>query len=141
MIKTKFRGISLTGKTWTYGDLVTPSYTNRPYMIKPPTEISIIPTAVDKTTVGMYWKLDKNGTEIYEGDRVRFNQFLFGDEIFEFDTEAIVGRNEDGITLKVTDGPFMRFFNWDSDDNLCIPVALFECLNGETFEVISNVHE
>lgn len=139
MIKFRAQRLDKTEK-WVYGDLVTPVDASRPWMIKPPTTESIVPIAINPETLGMYWKQDKNNNPIYQGDTVQFNQFLFGNEIFEFPTQAKVGRNEDGFTLKIVQGTFMLYFNWDTDDNISLSVALFEGVNGEAFEVVGDVY-
>lgn len=130
MIKTKFRGYCTWAKKWVFGQYVL---SREVPAIE--TETSIVPIQVQKDSIGMYWRDDYLGREIYEGDEITFKNFLFGPgEVWEIAITARVGRNQDGFTLKVLTSDFLD--NFDLTDNIPIPVSSFSCLSEDSIELV-----
>lgn len=126
MTTVKFRGRSKWVKGWLKGNLIVnyklPSY----FSID--TKDSIVPIAVDEDSIGMLWKLDAAGKEIYENDYVCFREFLIGEDIIDYTVKALVGRNEDGFTLTVVDSPFVELFDFNPGEErrqITVPASSF----------------
>lgn len=137
MLKLKFKAKVLYSKIIVKGDLITPCAKNRPYMIKTDVNESIVPIAVEEESIKMLWREDSKGEEIYEGDTIRFTNFLFGSEVFDLSLEAKVGRNQDGFTLQITKSIFTELVNMDAYPNMEISVSMFTGLSEESIEKVN----
>lgn len=124
----KFRGKRIDNSEWVYGDYCTIPQPNILF-VNDKHEIDCSP--IDPETVGQFTGLhDKNGTEIYEGDIVKFKRVLFTDcsqEEIEStqDFEGVVIWRRHCWALKSEDR-YLPFF-WSSDK--------------DEYEVIGNIWE
>jgi uncharacterized phage protein (TIGR01671 family) len=118
MRKILFRGLRADGKGWVYGDMFRHSGRKpRTYISnEPPNVFSVKPE-----TVGQFTGLvDKNGKEIYEGDKLRADNFE--------KTMAVIWRKDLASFALTADGwMYDHYFGEGADAGNC--------------EVIGNIHE
>ncbi len=134
MREIKFRGKSLWGNKWVYGDLVQNTQDKVTLIITAQTIKKVNYKKVDKDTIGQFTGLtDKNGKEIYEGDIVNYklaSEFSVVDKL----SEARYIGNKIGV-VKFEDGIFSPLPYRDDCDDWYYSYATFD------FEVIGNIHD
>ncbi|CAG5001697.1 hypothetical protein DYBT9275_02723 [Dyadobacter sp. CECT 9275] len=123
MREIKFRGKRLDTHEWVYGWYVNKKKDKHQIV----TSESIFPVSVKDFTVGQFTGLiDKNGVEIYDGDRILYSNVLErGEGIITFH----LGFNiEWDLNTVVTSNP-----------SLISPLFYFGC--AKEIEVIGNIHD
>ena len=131
MREIKFRGMKENGE-WVVGYYLVHIPTDE-HKIHYLSKILGMSTAiVDKKTVGQFTGLlDKNGKEIYEGDRVKWNGYYFGDS-WQKAWEGVVVFENGGFRIK---------HGLEEMNNYLPPDFCSEDIYNCSIEVIGNIYD
>lgn len=126
----KFRGQSLyTKHEWLYGSLL--QFKNQFYIVPNVEKIDLRIYRVIPETVGQFTGLlDKNGVEIYEGDKIKIGENLLGEIKYIESNQYDIG-NEISCAYHVL----------IENNNKIIPFDSYISYLVENCKVIGNIHE
>ncbi|MBR4886855.1 MAG: hypothetical protein IKU16_09590 [Muribaculaceae bacterium] len=134
----KFRGRTRRGQ-WVVGNLIKVKGRRETFIGE-----SFTPTAsqahiVEPGTIGQYTGLkDKNGTEIYEGDILRSEDYPFSDNEVKDNYYAVVDWSYDSASFYMTTIKNPRSSVRGASAGNC---ELMDVEEMEAFEVIGNIHD
>lgn len=137
MREIKFRGKRKDNGEWVYGYLTC----NIPLIFND----KLGSYTVYESTVGQYTGLkDKNGKEIYEGDKISLHQFLFDGSEYENElTGEVIYDNElccfslDHIRHKEV----KKYMGYDEEERVKVPMFNFYGLHDESWEALSTIYD